>query len=203
MDENIRKIISDTAASGSAANKKKETDLIQLVIFLLDGEEYAIPISDLQEIIRIPAITPIPSAPEFILGILNLRGKIVVVVDLEKRFNLKRENNEKPGHIIITEVGENTFGVMVDVVTEVLRVSTATIQPTPFLSSSKIHADYLKGVVVIEDEEETKNKQTETQSVQTQKHSRLIILLDILKMLQENELLQIGKVVEEVVSSGQ
>jgi purine-binding chemotaxis protein CheW len=201
MDDNIRKIISETASSGSA-NKKKETDLIQLVVFLLDGEEYAIPISDLQEIIRIPAITPIPSAPEFILGILNLRGKIVVVVDLEKRFHLKRENNEKPGHIIITEVGDNTFGVMVDVVTEVLRVSTSSIQPTPILSSSKIHADYLKGVVVIEDEEETRNKENETQSVQTQKNSRLIILLDILKMLQENELLQLGKVVEEVVSEG-
>lgn len=195
MDDNIRKIIADTASSGSA-DKKKETDMIQLVIFLLDGEEYAIPISDLQEIIRIPNITPIPSAPEFILGILNLRGKIVVVVDLEKRFHLIRENNEKPGHIIITEVGENTFGVMVDMVTEVLRVAVSSIQPTPFLSSSKIHADYLKGVVVIEDEEETKDQKTEIQ-----KNSRLIILLDILKMLQEDELLQIGKVVEEVVST--
>lgn len=195
MDDNIRKIIADTASSGSA-DKKKETDMIQLVIFLLDGEEYAIPISDLQEIIRIPSITPIPSAPEFILGILNLRGKIVVVVDLEKRFHLIRENNEKPGHIIITEVGENTFGVMVDMVTEVLRVAVSSIQPTPFLSSSKIHADYLKGVVVIEDEEETKDQKTEIQ-----KNSRLIILLDILKMLQEDELLQIGKVVEEVVST--
>ncbi len=189
QDELIKKV----ADQESKKNDKVE-DFIQLVIFELDKEEYAVEITDLQEIINIPEITPIPNAPKFINGILNLRGKISVVVDLEKRFNLVREHeNQDDGNVIITEVDDNSFGVMVDRVSEIISVPKSSIQSTPALVSSKIHADYLKGVVVIVDQEKKEKE------VKKQVGSRLIILLDLHKMLQEKELLQLGKSIKEVV----
>lgn len=169
-------------------NEGKEADKsIQLVVFELDREEYAVEIKDLQEIITIPEITPIPNAPKFIKGILNLRGKISVVVDLEKRFNLVREHeNKNDGNIVITGVEENSFGLIVDRVNEIITVPLSSIQATPALISSKIEAEYLKGVVVVVD-------QGKVQKSNKGKGSRLIILLDIKKMLREKELLQLGK----------
>jgi len=148
-------------------------------VFELDQEEYAVQITDIREIIKFPLITPIPNAPAFISGIFNLRGKIIVTVDMEKRFHLVREKVITPKHIIITEVNGGAYGVIVDQVTEVLRVPVISIQSAPELVSSKIHADYLKGVVVLEND----------------KRSRLIILLDFPKLLQEKELLSFGKIV--------
>jgi len=166
----------------------------KLVVFELDKEEYAVEITELQEIINIPEITPVPNAPKFIKGILNLRGKISVVVDLEKRFDLVREfENKEEGNVIITEVEGNNFGVIVDKVSEIITVQATNIQPTPALISTKIHADYLKGVVVIDDEEVKTKEKTENDN------SRLLILLDLKRMLKEEELLKFGKAVKEVV----
>lgn len=181
MKEEIKNIIKKVSEE-SAASQKRPEQLVQLVVFELDQEEYAVEITDLREIIRFPLITAIPNAPQFISGIFNLRGKIVVTVDMEQRFQLVREKATQPKHIIITEVNGNTYGVIVDQVTEVLRVPGATLQSAPELVSSKIHADYLKGVVVLENE----------------KRSRLIILLDLPKLLQEKELLSFGKIVNNV-----
>ena len=182
MPTDFNNVISQ-AASERGKGQKAET-LVQLVVFELDKEEYAVPIEDLREIIRIPEIAPVPNSPEFIRGILNLRGTIVVVIDLEKRFHLVREGKTPPEHIVITEVSGSTFGVVVDRVSEVLRVPVSKIQPTPSLVSSKIHAEYLKGVVVLE---EAQKVATETAK------SRLLILLDLPKMLQEDELLNVTK----------
>lgn len=179
MSTDFNNVISQ-AASERGKGQKAET-LVQLVIFELDKEEYAVPIEDLREIIRIPEIAPVPNSPEFIRGILNLRGTIVVVVDLEKRFHLVRESKAPPQHIVITEANGSTFGIVVDHVSEVLRVPVSKIQPTPALVSSKIHAEYLKGVVVMEEGAK----------------SRLIILLDLPKMLQEGELLNVKAIVTE------
>lgn len=174
--------------------KNKVEQTMQLVVFELDKEEYAVEIADLQEIITIPEITPIPNAPQFISGILNLRGRISVVVDLEKRFNLVRDNNDRvDGNIIITEVDGNNFGVIVDRVSEIITVPISSIQATPALVSSKIHADYLRGVVVIIDQDKKSNNQEKKNG------SRLVILLDLQKMLQEKELLQIGKTIKDVI----
>ena len=180
------------AASERGKGQKAET-LVQLVVFELDNEEYAVPIEDLREIIRIPEIAPVPNAPEFIRGILNLRGTIVVVIDLEKRFHITRAGTAPPEHFVITEVNGSTFGVVVDRVSEVLRVPVSKIQPTPAIVSSSIHAEYLKGVVVLE---EAANAATEVAA-----KSRLIILLDLPKMLQEEELLNVKSVVDKTVQS--
>lgn len=205
--KDIKKIVAEVARQSESTEEKPE-EFIQLVVFELDKEEYAVNITDLREIIKIPEITPIPNAPEFIRGILNLRGKIVVVVDLEKRFNLVRENKVEPKHIIIAEVDENIFGVIVDKVTEILRVPISAIHPTPALVSAKIHQDYLKGVVVLYEKEGPKKLTkeeceaflAELKSEKGRKsRARLLILLDLPKLLSEKELLKVGDQIKEAV----
>jgi len=193
---NIEETIKNVARQASREDDRA-VKTVQLVVFELDQEEYAVEITDLQEIITIPDITPIPNAPDFISGILNLRGKISVVVDLEKRFNLVREHQQtEEGNIVITEVNDNSFGVMVDKVSEIITVPITVIQPTPALVSSKIHAEYLKGVVVLSEKINKKNQEDEKRN----SNSRLIIFLDLHKMLQEKELLQLGKTVQDVIA---
>ncbi|MBU1118392.1 chemotaxis protein CheW [Patescibacteria group bacterium] len=156
-----------------------KADVIQLVVFELDSEEYAVEITDIREIVRIPEITPVPDAPAFIKGIFNLRGQIVVVLDLEKKFGLKREHTKLFEHVVILESGKSVYGVLVDTVLEVLRVSKKSIKNTPDLVTTKIHTDFIKGIVVID-----KKKK---------KESRIIVLLDLLKVLNEKELLKVEK----------
>ena len=194
-------------ATSARGKKEQAEELVQLVVFDLDNEEYAVPIEDLREIIRIPEIAPVPNAPEFIRGILNLRGTIVVVVDLEKRFKLTREGAAPSAHIIITQIKDSTFGLIVDKVSEVLRVPVSKIKPTPSLVSSKIHADYLKGVAVLETENSTKElteeecrrllAERQSQKATKTSKTRLIIILDLPKMLAEEELLRVGSLVGE------
>ena len=198
-NDNTKQIIQQVAAQGGR-KEEKAVETTQMVTFMLDKEEYASAIGDLREIIKIREIVPIPGAPAFIAGILNVRGQIVVVIDLEKRFSLKRENEVKPLHIIIAEVEQTVFGILVDEVTGVLRVPVASIKPTPGLVTSKIHADYLKGVIVME--QGTSEKPTGAEKpTDTKKQSRLLLVLDIPRMLSEKELLQFGNVVQETVSA--
>jgi purine-binding chemotaxis protein CheW len=182
-DENLKQIVHQVSG-GSATEEKNKGELVQVVVFELDSEEYAVKITDIREIIKIPDITEIPNAPHFIRGIFNLRGKIVVTLDLEKRFNLVRENGKEPKHIIIIEVGGNNFGVTVDEVKEVLRVPKENIKPTPELVSAKIHAEYLSGVIVFDEKENT--------------NSRIIVMLDLLKLLEDKELLELGDSIKKI-----
>lgn len=180
-----------SVASQNKGQKTQIEDSVQLVVFDLDNEEHAVEIKDLQEIIKLPDITPIPGTPDFIRGIFNLRGKIIVVVDLEKRFGLTRQSDSHEGNIIITEVNGNSFGLIVDRVTEIINVPLSTIQQTPTLSTSKIQTDYLKGVVVLEKKSKGNNGESAHKN-----DSRLIILLDLPKMLQEKELMSLGEMIK-------
>lgn len=198
----LKQVINSVAQFNRETEQKAE-ETFQIVVFELDCEEYGIEITDIREIIKTQTITPVPNSAEFIRGILNLRGKIVVVVDLEKRFSLSREKEKDQQHIIVTEVGENNFGVLVDKVTEVLRVPVSKIQATPSLVSTKIHADYLKGVVVLEKEESIKTSET-SQSVKGSEistakasKSRLILLIDLPKLLNESNLLELGEEIKK------
>lgn len=180
---------------GEMEGSDSKAESVQLVVFELDTEEYAVEIKDLQEIIKIPDITPVPNTPDFIQGIFNLRGKIIVVIDLEKRFGLAREKAAIEGSIIVAEVNDNSFGIVVDKVSEIINVSKDVIQPTPTLATFKIHGEYLKGVVVVDRNSKDKIKsQKETEEAE---ESRLIILLDLPKMLQEKELMSVSKLASE------
>lgn len=188
-----------------ASQKGNVVDLVQLVVFTLDDEEYAVPITDLQEIIKVPEVTPVPNAPSFVKGILNLRGKIVVVIDLENRFQLTREGSEPSKHIIITEIENASFGVVVDEVIEVLTIPKSSIQPTPTLMSSKIHIEYLSGVVVLssatqKDVEKAKRKTESTNAdaaAQESNNSRLLILINLAKILAHEELSEMKQMADE------
>ncbi|MFA6384273.1 MAG: chemotaxis protein CheW, partial [Candidatus Omnitrophota bacterium] len=102
-----------------AAEKQKE---YQLVVFTLGKEEFGVDISQVREIVRLVQITYLPKAPDFIEGVVNLRGQVLAVIDLAKRIGIKANARGENTRIIVVEVGDNTVGMLVDSVSEVLRL---------------------------------------------------------------------------------
>lgn len=107
---------------------KKE---IQLVAFKLDNEEFACKISDVQEVLKMVRVTPLPQSLKFIEGVINLRGEVIPVIALRKRFDLPEIDHSKHSRIIIVEVGANRVGLIVDQVSEVLRLPASQVQASP------------------------------------------------------------------------
>ncbi len=151
-------------------------DLLQLAVFQLAGEEFGVDIMQVQEIIRMPGITRIPQSPAYVEGIINLRGKIIVVIDLDTRFNMSSKELDDNSRIIVVEIGETVVGMVVDSVSEVIRLPAANVEPAPEMITTKIHADYLKGVGKIDD--------------------RLLILLDLENVLSEEEMAHVSAIGE-------
>jgi len=148
---------------------KKETrseELLQLVVFQLGEEEFGLDIMQVQEIIRIPEITRIPHSPGHVKGVINLRGKIITVINLDTRFGMEQKVHDDNSRIIVAEFDENVVGMVVDSVSEVLRLPLSTVEQVPEIVSGKINANYLKGVGKLED--------------------RMLILLDITKVVMED-----------------
>ncbi|MDR3270233.1 MAG: chemotaxis protein CheW [Peptococcaceae bacterium] len=103
----------------------------QLVTFNLGTEEFGVDIMKVQEIIRIPAITRVPKAPAYIEGVINLRGNIIPVVDLRTRFHMPANADTDLSRIVVLQMEKRVFGVRVDAVNEVLRLSEENIEPPP------------------------------------------------------------------------
>ena len=141
-------------------------DLLQLVSFVIENEEFGIDILKVQEIIRPVKITRVPNAPAFVEGVINLRGRIVPVVDLRKRFGLPERAQDPHTRIIVVELVDKVVGFMMDAVKEVIRVDRSVIEPPPDLAIG-IDTHYIKGVVRLED--------------------RLLILLELEEMLSADE----------------
>ena len=141
-------------------------DLLQLVSFVIENEEFGIDILKVQEIIRPVEITRVPNAPAFVEGVINLRGRIVPVVDLRKRFGLPERAQDPHTRIIVVELVDKVVGFMMDAVKEVIRVDRSVIEPPPDLAIG-IDTHYIKGVVRLED--------------------RLLILLELEEMLSADE----------------
>ena len=121
-------------------------DLIHLVTFNLLGEEFGMPILDVREIIRMVDITPVPHAPAFVEGVINLRGQILPVIDLRKRFNLNATSLEEDTRIIVVEINNSLLGLIVDGVKEVLRIPSDSVSPPPQIVANGIGAEYIKGI---------------------------------------------------------
>jgi len=138
---------------------------LQLVIFRLAKEEYGLPITKVQEINRLVPITKLPQTPSFMEGIINLRGRIIPVIDLRKRFQITAADQSEDNRIIIVEVNGQTVGIIVDAVTEVIRLPAASVEPPP--PAFILDARYIQGVGKIDD--------------------RLLILLDIDQILTSQE----------------
>jgi purine-binding chemotaxis protein CheW len=161
-----------TAQPYSRRGREDEVKVAQLIIFHLGDEEFAAKIAEVREIIKTGAITPIPDAPDFIKGIINVRGDIVVTIDPKTLFSLA-ENDVACKHVVITEQEKNIFGLMVDEVTEVMRIPETEIKPPPELLTA-LREEYVRGVVTLE--------------------NRLIILLDLSRVLSDDELQRLSEV---------
>lgn len=138
-------------AIGNALVKHGEVadELIQLVSFNLNGEEYGIEVLKVREIIRLPSLTKTPNTAHFIEGIINLRGKVIPIISLRKRFNLPELEQDSQTRIIIMDVGSNLVGFIVDSVAEVIRLRSSEIQPPPAIilsSSGTVGQEYITGV---------------------------------------------------------
>ncbi|HBB66277.1 MAG: chemotaxis protein CheW [Elusimicrobia bacterium GWA2_56_46] len=145
---------------------ENKTGIQQLVVFSLSSEEYGVPITQIQEIIRLPEITRIPGMPGFIEGVINLRGRIIPVIDLRGRFGLEQKERTEKNRIVVADAGGQTVGLVVDGVSEVLQISGEQIDPIP-PSMSSIDSEYLSGVAKID--------------------KLLVILLDLAKLLNDLE----------------
>ena len=121
------------------------TNEIQLVVFKLDKEEYAVSILQVQEIKRMTEITRVPHAPEYIKGVINLRGSVLPVIDLKKRLNLTLADYNDSTRIIIVKVDELSVGIIVDAVSEVLTISKKNIEPAQTVVGG-VSTAYLSGV---------------------------------------------------------
>lgn len=138
----------------------------QVVVFHLKEQTYGVDIATVYEIIRMENITRVPGTPPFVEGISNLRGRIIPVIDLCKRFGLEQSEVTQSTRIIIVDLDGNTVGMIVDAVSEVLRFPTNVVEPPPPIVNG-IGAEYLRGVALWD--------------------QRLIILLNLKKILNSNE----------------
>lgn len=138
----------------------------QLVVFELENEKYGVDIASVEGIIKMQEITRLPHAPEFIEGITNLRGTIVPVVDLRTRFGLPRKEPTRDTRIVIANMDSSKVGIIVDAVTQVIRVPEDKIEPPPQMSVT-INSAFIKNIAKLE--------------------SELVILLDLGKVLSTEE----------------
>lgn len=117
----------------------------QLVTFSLGSEEFGVDIMRVQEIIRIPPITRVPKAPNYVEGVINLRGNVIPVVSLRTRFGMPRVEDTDLSRIIVLQVKTKVFGIRVDEVTEVLRLDSEGIEPPPPIALG-LDSQFIRGV---------------------------------------------------------
>ena len=137
-------------------------DILQLVTFHLGEEEFAIDILKVREIIRPMSITMVPRSAEYIEGVINLRGRVIPIVNLRRRFGMATKEFDAQTRIIDIELGDIIVGFIVDSVAEVLRIPANTVEDPPAIICG-VQSDYVRGVGKIED--------------------RLLILLDLDKLV--------------------
>jgi purine-binding chemotaxis protein CheW len=124
---------------------------IQVIVFSLGEERYGVEISQVKEIILPTQITRIPNVPDFVEGVLNLRGQIAAIINLRKRLGKEPKKNDENTRIIVIEYGNSTIGMMVDSVSEVKYLSSKNIEEIPRFLALKDESKFLKGVGKLED----------------------------------------------------
>lgn len=128
---------------------EKSSAELQLVLFDLASEHYAVDSSTVREIIRIQSITRVPGAPSFVEGVTNLRGRVVPVLDLRKRLDLPVSDRNKDTRIVVVNVAGHDVGLIVDGVSEVLRIPVAVIEPPSMIVTGE-DSDYIRGIAKLE-----------------------------------------------------
>lgn len=137
-----------TSSSRSRGEQVARAVLVQLVSFFLAGEEFALEILRVQEIIRLVDITRVPNSPDFVEGVINLRGRIIPVISLRSRVGLPKAENDGRTRIVIVDIQGVTLGMIVDAVSEVLRVPADKIEPPPRLK--RLEREYVRGIASLE-----------------------------------------------------
>ena len=158
--------LAQQSSAGSGVFNKGGDDLVQFVTCRIAQEEFALDVLSVQEINRMVEVTRVPKAPYFVEGVINLRGRIIPVLDLRRRFGLPASDRTDDSRIMVVLVRQRMVGLIVDEVVEVLRVPKSMIEPPPSVGSSA-GAEFTQGVGRIED--------------------RLLIVLDLNRLLLPNE----------------
>lgn len=171
MEESAQEAVAEPTAAPVPTEVSKDTlgeagALSQIVTFTLADEEYGVNIMRVQEIILMGDITQVPEVPDFIEGVINLRGNVIPIVDLRCRFGIKQAEKTEETRIIVVNVNDKTMGIVVDAVNEVLRISDKDIEEAP-PSISGWGKEYLQGLIKLDE--------------------RLLILLDIDRILSLEE----------------
>jgi purine-binding chemotaxis protein CheW len=146
------------------------SELLQLISFELDSEQFGIDIKVVQEIIRLMQITKVPNSPDFVEGMINIRGRVIPVIDLRNRMGMLRKEHDNNTRIIVVELKGKTTGFIVDGVNEVLRIPVSITEVPPEIVAG-VNSEFIKSVGKLED--------------------RLLILLDLEKILTRNEELEL------------
>ncbi len=149
----------------ATATARTGDELLQLVSFRVEEEEFGLEILRVQEIIRIQPLTRVPASPDFIEGVINLRGRVIPVISLRRRFGLAQVPADKQTRIVVVEVNGAVLGFMVDAVSEVLRLPAGSVEPAPRLA--RVERECVRGVGKLD--------------------NRLLILLDIDRLMSEAE----------------
>ncbi len=170
---------SDTCKEEADMRNKTEKSEEQLVTFNLGNEEFGLRITDVQEINRLAQITQLPKSPPFVEGVTNLRGDVVPVIDLRKRFNMPPVERDDRTRIIITDIGGRKTGLIVDKVNEVMRIPGQNIESADKVVAGMIDADFVEGIGKIND------------------RGRMIIMLNTEKILTQNEVNLLRKFTDE------
>jgi purine-binding chemotaxis protein CheW len=160
--------MAETVSVHQAAEAKHGSadELLQLVSFNIGDEEFGVDILQVQEINRMLEVTKVPNAPEYVDGVINLRGKVIPIIDLRRRFGMARKEHDKHTRIVVVELNGKVVGFVVDAVREVLRIPRSVTEPPPAIAGST-NEEYITGVGKLED--------------------RLLILLDIGKIVYDSQ----------------
>ena len=147
-------------------DKELKDPVMQWVTFRLGDEKYGINVMQVQEVLRITEIAPVPGAPSYVLGIINLRGNVVTVIDTRNRFGLMSKETDDSSRIVIIETEDHIIGILVDSVAEVVELRASEMETAPNVGNDE-SSKYIQGVTSIENE--------------------LLILVDLNKFLSDEE----------------
>ena len=154
------------SATSDVQKKDDSNELLQLVTFQIGNEEFGVDILKVHEINRVIQVTKVPNAPGYVEGVINLRGKVIPIVNLRLKLGLQKKQEDKNTRIIVVELDGKTIGFLVDAVSEVLRIPRSITEPPPPMVAG-IQSEYITAVGKLED--------------------RLLILLDLDKVFSSEE----------------
>ncbi len=168
-------------AESSQETKTASDSELQLVVFSIGSEEFGVEIMNVQEIIRMTSITRIPQAPDYIKGIINLRGRIIVVINLNVVLGMQSKDQDENTRIVVASIGDTVMGFVVDAVSEVIRLPEKSVEPAPPVIADKLGTEYVMGVGKLD--------------------NRLLILLNLDKILEAKELHNAQSISTEAVET--